>query len=99
MNYINNLLYKEQSPHNPQPLTESSDYSMAILFDNKINNINYNTSSYQDYMMLHVPQPPKVDRVSPSEPVGYQCDSGVVVETVCSDDSDSGHVVIVDIVS
>jgi len=98
MNYtINNLLYKEQSPHNPQPLTESSDYSMAILFDNKINNINYNTTSYQDYMMLYVPQPPKVDRVCPSEPIGYEC-RGRDTDTD-NDDSDDRCVVIVDIMS
>tara|TARA_R110002020_G_scaffold340087_1_gene555093 strand:- start:368 stop:562 length:195 start_codon:yes stop_codon:yes gene_type:complete len=60
-----------------------------------INNNNNDTN----YIRAYVPQPPKVYAAYPSEPVGYQCDSGVVVETVCSDDSDSGHVVIVDIVS
>jgi hypothetical protein len=99
MNYINNLLYKEQSPHNPQPLTESSDYSMAILFGNKINNINYNTTSYVDYMMLYVPQPPKVYTSYPSEPIGYECGSGTDTHSETHSDTDNDRVVIIDIVS
>ena len=98
MNYINNLLYKEQSPHNPQPLTESSDYSMAYLFNNKINNINYNTTTTSNlsYIMVAIPQPPKVYAAYPSEPIGYECRGR---DTDTDDDVDNDHIVIIDIMS
>ena len=98
MNYtINNLLYKEQSPHNPQPLSESSDYSMAILFDNKIN-YNTTTTSNLSYIMVAIPQPPKVNIVHPSEPIGYECGSGTDTHSETHSDTENDRVVIIDIV-
>ena len=57
-----------------------------------INNNNNDTN----YIMLYVPQPPKVDRVCPSEPIGYECRGR---DTDTDDDSDDRCIVIVDIMS
>ena len=59
-----------------------------------INN-NYNDTNY---IMIAIPQPPKVDRAYPSELDGYKCSSGTDTDRETHSDTDNDRVVIIDIV-
>ena len=60
-----------------------------------INN-NYNDTNY---IMIAIPQPPKVYTSYPSEPIGYECGSGTDTHSETHSDTDNDRVVIIDIVS
>ena len=60
---------------------------------NYINNNNYN---HTNYMMLYIPQPPRVEPLYPSAPIGYECSGGDT--DTDSDSKENGSIVIIDIV-
>ena len=59
-------------------------------------NYTINNNNDTNYIVLAIPQPPKVYAVYPSEPIGYECRGR---DTDTDDDSDDRCVVIVDIMS
>jgi hypothetical protein len=61
------------------------------------NTTTYTPTTYQPYLMLPIPEPPKVHTMHPSAPIGYECGSDRVVDTAIDNDN-RDNVVIIDIV-